>query len=119
MGIQGTAVEEPGALSEMVAAFVCGEIQDAHPGPARAIGFPAVRWRRVPAFYHPAAAQCPVENAALPGRRTLGYEAAKLPALGQDGERLGRSVDRSEVKNRKPQTPGPNLQRSSKTQTAA
>jgi hypothetical protein len=45
-------------------------------------------------FDHAAAAQGAQQDALLPGRGPLGAEAAKLPALVQDGERLGGPVDR-------------------------
>ncbi len=48
---------------------------------------------RLPAVHDAAAAEGSVEDAVLPGRRSLGAEAAERPAVVQDGERLGRRVD--------------------------
>ena len=53
-------------------------------------------FRRVRSVHDAAATKGAVEDVVFPGRRSLGAQAAELPALVQDRERLGRSMVRSE-----------------------
>ena len=92
VGIQRSAVEKARAVSEIFAAFVRGQIQNADAGGAWPARLPARCQRRLPALHHAATAQGAVEDVVFPGRRPLGAETAELAAVVQDGERLGRSM---------------------------
>ena len=67
VGIQRSAVEEPRTLSEIFAASVRGQIQDADAGDSWPARLPARRFRRLPALHHAATAQGAVEDVVLPG----------------------------------------------------
>ena len=69
------------------------ELQDAHARHPRPARLPPRCERGLPALRHAAAPQRPQQDALLPRRRPLGAEAAELPALVQDGQRLGGPVD--------------------------
>ena len=71
------------------------KLQNAHARHSRPARLPPRRERRLPALRHAATAQGPEQDALLPRRRPLGAEAAELPALVQNRERLGRPVDES------------------------
>src|SRR5271163_2987666 len=86
----------------MVARSLSEKLQDAnvsHPQPTR---LPPRRLRRLPALHYIAAAERPVEDALLPRRGPLGAQTAKLPALVQDRQRLGRSVHEAATMSFKP-----------------
>src|SRR5947208_13016994 len=97
MGIQGTALEEPRSLPQMVTALVRGQIQNADPGRPWPARFPTRRERRLPAFHNAPAIEGALKNVVLPGRRPLGAQAPELALVVPDGERLGRPVVRREV----------------------
>src|SRR2546430_15425521 len=89
MGIRRSAVEKTGRLSEMVAARIRGEFQNADAGRARPERLPDRCFASFRSFHYPANTESAVDDVVLPGRRSLGPETAKLTALVQDGERLG------------------------------
>src|SRR6516225_7761652 len=92
LGIRRSALEKTGCLSEMVAARVRGEFQHASARLAWATRLPPQCFARFWSIYDVTIAESPVEDVVFPRRRSLSAQAAKLPALVQDGERLGGSM---------------------------
>ena len=62
-------------------------------GRARPARLPARCVGGLPVIHHAAAAEGSVEDVVLPGRRSLGAQAAERPPVVPDGERLGGPVD--------------------------
>src|SRR5438094_3600440 len=96
MGVQRSALETTRAVSQILAAFIRRQIQNADAGDSRPERLPARRERRFSTLHHAATIKGPVEDVVFPGRRSLGAQAAELAALVQNSERLGRSMVRSE-----------------------
>src|SRR5512142_2655056 len=94
-------MDEPRHVRQVVAAHVRAEFQDADAGGPWAEGLPAGRVGGIPVVHHVAAAESAVEDAVLPGRGTLGAEAAEFAALVQDSGRVGGPVDREKVRSQK------------------
>src|SRR5436309_508350 len=92
MGIWRAPLEEQRKVSQILAALVRGQIQNADVGDSRPKRLPARRERRFSTVHDLATIKDSVEDVVFPGRRSLGAQAAKLAALVQNGERLGGSV---------------------------
>src|SRR5271170_6563404 len=86
----------------MVARDLREEFQDPNPRRPRPARLPPRRLRRLPTLHHLAAPERPIEDALLPRRRPLGAQTARLPALVQDRQRLGRPVHETPAMSFKP-----------------
>src|SRR5436190_1625905 len=92
LGVWRSAVEKTGCLSEMVAARVCREFQNAHPGSARPERLPARCFTRLRSLHNTASAEGAIKDVVFPRRRPLGAQAAEQPIVVQNGQRLGGSM---------------------------
>src|SRR5947208_9859795 len=92
MGIWRAPLEEQRKVSQILAALVRRQIQDADVGDSWPKRLPARRERRFSTVHDPAAIKDSVEDVVFPGRRSLGAQAAEFAAVVQDGQRLGGSV---------------------------
>src|SRR5437016_3663366 len=92
VGVQRHAVDEPVDVPQVVAAQLRDrdrEVQDAYAGRPWTTRLPARRLAGLRPVHHAAAAEGPIEDAVLPGRRPLGAEAAELTVVVGDGGWLG------------------------------
>src|SRR5689334_2988279 len=95
MGVPRNTLDEPCALSQVVAASICNEFQDSDAGSPWPTRLPAGCVPRLRTLHHVAAAESPFQNALFSRSRTLGAEAAEQPALVQDCEWLGERAHRA------------------------